>query len=292
MTDMEIPERWLAHENVAVLRSEEISLPARKRDSYKGNYGRVLILGGSVGYTGAVSLCAHAAVRSGAGLVSVGVPEAIYPITAVKQDEAMPFPLKAPLNAAEVWDRLRQADVCVIGPGMGRTGDTVRFVQDVLRETAVPTVVDADGLYALSRDLRILEESKAPFILTPHAGEFTRLGGTLTEDRVEDARRFVKAHPCILVLKGHRTVTVFPDGETWILAAGNPGMAKGGSGDVLAGILGGMLGQLPLKDAVRAGLCIHGDAGDRCAEMLGEYSMTPSDMIAAIPAVTKAMAER
>ena len=201
MTDLEIPESWLAHEGVAVLRPEEISLPVRARDSYKGDYGRVLILGGSVGYTGAVNLCAHAAVRAGAGLVSVGVPEAIYPITAVKQDEAMPFPLHAPLNAGEVFDRLARADVCVIGPGMGRAADTVRFVQDVLRETAVPTVVDADGLYALSRDLRILETAQAPFILTPHAGEFTCLGGTLTDDRVADARRFVERHPCVLVLK-------------------------------------------------------------------------------------------
>lgn len=292
MTDLEIPESWLAHEGVAVLRPEEISLPVRARDSYKGDYGRVLILGGSVGYTGAVNLCTHAAVRAGAGLVSVGVPEAIYPITAVKQDEAMPFPLHAPLNAGEVFDRLARADVCVTGPGMGRAADAVRFVQDVLRETAVPTVVDADGLYALSRDLRILETTKAPFILTPHAGEFTRLGGTLTDDRVADARRFVERHPCVLVLKGHRTVIAFPDGETLILAAGNPGMAKGGSGDVLAGILGGMLGQLPLKDAVRAGVCIHADAGDRCAAELGEYAMTPSDMIAAIPAVTKTMTGR
>lgn len=287
-----IPENWLAHDNVTVLRPEDVSLPVRKRDSYKGNYGRVLILGGCVGYTGAVSLCTRAAVRVGAGLVSVGVPRDIYPIIAVKQDEAMAFPLSQPLYAPEVFEKLHRTDVCVIGPGLGRGPDAVDFAREVLRETAVPTVVDADGLYALSGDLGLLDGAKAPMILTPHAGEFTRLGGTLTEDRVADARRFVEQHPCVLVLKGHRTVVAFPDGETWVLAAGNPGMAKGGSGDVLAGVLGGLLGQLTVAEAVRAGVCIHAAAGDRCAAELGEYAMTPSDMIAAIPAVTKSMIGR
>lgn len=284
-----IPPAWLSHPDTSVLRPEERSLPVRPRDSHKGDYGKVLILGGAVGYTGAVSMCAHAAVRSGAGLVSVGVPEAIWPIVAVKQDVAMPFPAD---TFREVSEKLDRCDVCVIGPGLGRSRERLQLARDVLEAVTVPTVVDADALFAVSRDMEVLKRTKAPLVLTPHAVEFTRMGGGLTEDRVEDARRFVSAHGCTLVLKGHRTVIAFPEGDAHILAAGNPGMAKGGSGDVLAGVLGAMLGQLPMKEAVLTGACIHAAAGDLCAKELGEYAMTPTDMIAALPAVTKSMTGR
>lgn len=284
-----IPETWLSHPDTSVLLPEDRSLPVRPRDSHKGDYGRVLILGGAVGYTGAVSMCAHAAVRSGAGLVSVGVPEAVWPILAVKQDVAMPFPADTFRDTAE---KLAWCDVCVIGPGMGRDRARLQLARDVLEAVTVPTVADADALFALSRDMGILKRTKAPLILTPHAGEFTRMGGVLTDDRAADARHFVSAHGCTLVLKGHRTVIAFPEGDAHILAAGNPGMSKGGSGDVLAGVLGAMLGQLPLKEAVLTGTCVHAAAGDLCAKELGEYGMTPTDMIRALPAVTKSMTGR
>ena len=284
-----IPETWLSHPDTSVLLPEDRSLPVRPRDSHKGDYGRVLILGGAVGYTGAVSRCAHAAVRSGAGLVSVGVPEAVWPILAVKQDVAMPFPADTFRDTAE---KLAWCDVCVIGPGMGRDRARLQLARDVLEAVTVPTVADADALFALSRDMGILKRTKAPLILTPHAGEFTRMGGVLTDDRAADARHFVSAHGCTLVLKGHRTVIAFPEGDAHILAAGNPGMSKGGSGDVLAGVLGAMLGQLPLKEAVLTGTCVHAAAGDLCAKELGEYGMTPTDMIRALPAVTKSMTGR
>lgn len=288
----DIPSNWLLHPDTMVLLPEERSLPIRPRDSHKGDYGKVLILGGAVGYTGAVSMCAAAAVRAGAGLVSVGVPEEIYPIVAVKLDAAMPFPMKSPLLTQALQKRLAECDVCVIGPGLGRARETVRFVWDVLTESRVPTVVDADALYALSRDMDILQRIRAPLILTPHAVEFERMGGHLTENRAEDARRFAAQHGCVMVLKGHRTVAAFPEGDVHILAAGNPGMAKGGSGDVLAGILGALLGQLPLKEAVLTGICIHAAAGDLCAEELGEYGMTPMDIIGHLPAITKSMTGR
>ena len=284
-----IPETWLSHPDTSVLLPEDRSLPVRPRDSHKGDYGRVLILGGAVGYTGAVSMCAHAAVRSGAGLVSVGVPEAVWPILAVKQDVAMPFPADTFRDTAE---KLAWCDVCVIGPGMGRDRARLQLARDVLEAVTVPTVADADALFALSRDMGILKRTKAPLILTPHAGEFTRMGGVLTDDRAADARHFVSAHGCTLVLKGHRTVIAFPEGDAHILAAGNPGMSKGGSGDVLAGVLGAMLGQIPLKEAVLTGTCVHAAAGDLCAKELGEYGMTPTDMIRALPAVTKSMTGR
>lgn len=268
--------------------SSEIGLPVRRKDTHKSDYGKILILGGSVGYTGAVSLCARAAVRSGAGLVSVGVPSDIYPIVAVKLNEPMPFPLAQPLNFGQVEEKLTASDVCVIGPGLGRSEDALGFARDVIAHSKVPTVIDADALFAVKDDLVLLQGK----IITPHAGEFTRLGGVLTGAPAEDARCFAQAHGCITVLKGPETAIAFPDGKVYLNRGGNPGMAVGGSGDVLAGIIGGLLGQLSVEHAVVAGVCIHGAAGDRCAEQMGEYSMTPSDMIEALPYVMKPMIGR
>lgn len=267
---------------------EDIRLPVRKRDTHKSDYGKVLILGGSVGYTGAVSMCARAAIRSGAGLVSVGVPEEIYPIIAAKLDEPMPFPIKQPLCYDEIAAKLAVSDVCVIGPGLGRSEAAQQLARDVLKHTNIPTVVDADALFAAKDDLQLLRGK----IITPHAGEFARLGGVLTGDPGADAARFTDAHGCVTVLKGPETAIAFPNGKVYISRGGNPGMAVGGSGDVLAGILGGLLGQLPVEQAVIAGVCIHAAAGDLCAEGLGEYSMTPTDMIEALPKIMKPMIGR
>ena len=266
----------------------EIGLPVRKRDTHKSDYGKLLIFGGSVGYTGAVSLCARAAIRSGAGLVSVGVPKEIYPIIAAKMDEPMPFPLDEPLGYEQIANKLAASTVCVIGPGLGRSEDALQFAREVLTHTTVPTVVDADGLFAVKDDLHLLQGK----IITPHAGEFTRLGGVLTGNQAADAQAFSDAYGCVTVLKGPETAIAFPNGKVYVSRGGNPGMAVGGSGDVLAGIIGGLLGQLPVEQAVVAGVCIHGAAGDLCAERYGEYSMTPSDMIAALPEVMKPMIGR
>jgi len=266
----------------------EIGLPVRKRNTHKSDYGKVLILGGSLGYTGAVSMCARAAVRSGAGLVSVGVPEEIYPIIAAKLDEPMPFPLRKPLAYEQVADKLAASDVCVIGPGLGRSADALQFARDVLAHSKASTVVDADALFAAKDELELLQGK----IITPHEGEFTRLGGVLTGNPADDAARFADAHGCVTVLKGPETAIAFPEGKVFISRGGNPGMAVGGSGDVLAGIIGGLLGQLPLEQAIIAGVCIHGAAGDLCAERLGEYSMTPTDMIEALPEIMKPMIGR
>lgn len=267
---------------------DRVCLPVRKRDTHKSDYGKLLILGGSVGYTGAVSLCARAAVRAGAGLVSVGVPESIYPIIAMKLDEPMPFPLEQPLQFDQVAEKLRASTVCVIGPGLGRSTDALRFARDVLRKRTIPMVVDADALFAAKDDLRLLRGT----IITPHAGEFARLGGDVTDDRVENAALFGSKFGCTVVLKGPETVVAFPEGRVYVCPVGNPGMATGGSGDVLAGIIGALLGQLPMETAVLYGVLIHGAAGDLCATRLGEYSMCPSDMIEALPAVMKDMIGR
>ena len=254
-------------------------LPRRASDTNKYDYGRVLIVGGCVGYTGAPTLCAHAALRCGAGLVSVGVPEAIYAITAVKNDAAMSFPLpsadgKLMADALpELLERLRAA--------------LTALVQAVVLRSETPLVLDADALFAVAQDVTVLDRARAPIVLTPHDGEFARLAGADAAGRAEAASAFAAAHGCTVVRKGPETVCAFPDGDTAVLRAGNPGMAKGGSGDVLAGMLGALLCQMPARDAVETAVWLHGRAGDVCAARMGEYAMNPTDVIAALPEVTK-----
>ncbi len=300
IADIGIPGEILetsATETFAVT-GEDVSLPRRKEISHKSDYGKLFILGGSLGYTGAPSICAHAALRAGTGLVYLGVPERIYDITAVKNTEAMPFPLaddgggKLSSRAlAAAAERLAECDVGVIGCGLGRSDELTELVQALAANSRKQLVIDADGLFALAGGLSVLEKCARPAVLTPHEGEFRRLGGVLTGDRQADARAFAEKHGCVLVLKGHRTVCAFPDGEVYIICAGNAGMAKGGSGDALAGILGAMLCQLPLKRAVLTGAWLHARAGDLCAEKMGQYSMTASDLIDTLPQAEKEIIE-
>lgn len=275
-----------------------VRLPKRVRESSKRDYGRLLILAGSRGYTGAPSFTSRAAVRGGAGLVWLGVPESIYAVTAVKNDEAMPFPLPCDAQGRltaealpEVEARLERMSCLAIGPGLGRSAGVTEFVQGALAASRVPTVVDADALWALSRDMSSLEDAACPLVLTPHEGEFAMLGGLLDGDRVASARRFASRWGCTLVLKGSGSVVAFPDGECYVNQTGNPGMARGGSGDVLTGLMAAMLCQLPFRDAVRAAVYLHGLAGDMAAGELGEYGMTPTDMIRLLPAALKTVTE-
>lgn len=282
------------------LRDGAVTLPRRRVDTHKGDYGKVLIIGGAVGYTGAPTLCARAAVRAGAGLVYLGVPKPIYEITAVKNDEAMPFPLPAdagggvsPAAVDAVLDRLKGCDVCALGPGMGKGEGTAAIVRAVLGSgMAKPLVLDADALNVLKPMLPLLRAYPGPVILTPHGGEFARLGGDNSGDLVAEACRFSAYTGAVLVLKNHRSVVAFPDGEVYITTHGNPGMAKGGSGDALTGILAAMLGQFPLRRAICAGVHLHGLAGDLCAARLGEYAMTATDLIETLPEATQKMLEK
>ena len=266
---------------------KDIALPVRKPDTHKGDYGKCLIAAGSVGYTGAASMAAHAAVRAGAGLVFLGVPEPIYAIEAVKNDEVIVFPLPSEDGrlgkgaADELRARLETCDTALIGPGLGRSEGVTETVLALLRSSRAPLVLDADGINAVSEHIHVLYEAPCPLILTPHEGEFARLGGDIRAlGRAAAAERFAREYGCILVLKGHRTITAFPDGELFLNTTGNAGMAKGGSGDVLAGVLAALLGQgLPLKKAVPYAVWLHGRAGDLAAAKFGEYSMTPCDMI-------------
>lgn len=279
----------------------DVCFPRRRADAHKGDFGKCYILGGSVGYSGAPVLAAQAAVRTGAGLVTVGVPAPVWPVAAAKLTEAMPCPLPAgkegqlSLDAGEaVHGRLDGCGVCLIGPGLGRGNSTSAVVRRLLAEIHVPVVLDADGINALEGHIDVLDARKGLHtILTPHDGEFARLGGDLSGgDRLGAARAFAMEHGCCLVLKGHGTITAFPDGTAYINTTGNPGMAKGGSGDVLSGIILSLLGQgMPARQAVPLAVWLHGAAGDLCAGEIGEYGMTPSDLVSALPRVIRAHME-
>ncbi len=261
-----------------------LCLPRRPDESHKGDYGKILVLGGSVGYSGAPTLCAKAAVRSGAGLVWLGVPAEIYAVTAAKNDEVMPFPLpsaqgKLSPQALDALDeRMAQAEVVVAGPGLGR-GEGTGALTEYLLNSDKPLVLDADCLWALAEQREHLRARKALTVLTPHEGEFERLYPQCSGARQTDALAFSRAYGCVLLLKGHRSLVAFPDGRCYTVGAGNAGMATGGSGDVLAGVLGAMLGQFWGDAALLAGAWLHARAGDLAAAALGEYAMAASDIL-------------
>ncbi|MEY8387638.1 NAD(P)H-hydrate dehydratase [Oscillospiraceae bacterium 38-13] len=269
------------------------ALPPRKRDGHKGDFGKVLVAGGSVGYTGAPYLTASAAVKSGCGLVYLGVPEDIWPVEAARCVSAMPFPLPANRRGGLgiralplLLERLEGCDVLALGPGLGRSGSARRLALELLRQTERPVVLDADGINALEGHIDILDRRRGRVtILTPHDGEFARIGGGLG-DRAGAARAFAQAHGCILVLKGHRTITAGPEGNVLVNTTGNSGLAKGGSGDVLTGLIASLLAQgaSPVM-AAAGGAWIHGRAGDLAAEALTEYCAAPEDVSAAFPRV-------
>lgn len=283
-----------------VLRQPDSQLPRRPRNAHKGDFGKLFILAGSEGFTGAPVLAARAALRTGAGLVYLGVPRGIYPIIAVKCDEAMPFPL--PEDYSAILEKARGCDAAVIGPGLGRAPGTEQLVLSLLTGLDIPVVLDADGINALAGHIDILDKRSGPTVLTPHEGEFARLTGCElpVKDRLSAAQSFAREHDCILVLKGQGTVTAAPDGSACINASGNPGMAKGGSGDVLAGMIAALLGQKHLRreggdntwELVRTAVCLHGMAGDLCAKKFGEYAMLPTDLIEALPEVLKRYSEQ
>ena len=289
-----IPEALLSGCDVHAIVRSDIRLPKRPLLAHKGDFGKILILGGSVGYTGAPTLCARAALRAGAGLVSVGVPKSIYEITAVKNDEAMPFPLaeddvgRLSSQAADVaLSRTAGMDAVIAGPGLGRSESMPGLIRRLVTECRSSLVLDADALFALSDQCDVLKGSAKPVVLTPHEGEFARFPTQHTGDRSADARRFAMEYGCVLVLKGYATVCAFPDGEVWINTSGGPALAKGGSGDVLSGVIGALLCLMPLKAAVTAAVWIHANAGDRCAERLGENGVLASDVIDALPIVMR-----
>lgn len=264
-------------------------LPVRKVNTHKGDYGKVLLLCGSKGYTGAVALAAMGALRCGAGLVYLGVPESIYEIEALKLLEPVVFPLPdedgmySDLACGPITLKLGKMDAVLMGPGIGQSEGVLSVVKTVLKEFQGPVVLDADGINVLAMHKDILRDRTASTILTPHDGEFARLGGRISDNRMECAKELAGELGCIILLKGHHTVIT--DGiECYRNETGNPGMAVGGSGDVLSGIIVSLLGQgvSPLL-AAACGAWLHGASGDLCAQEIGQYGMLPQDMLNALP---------
>lgn len=269
-------------------------LPSRPETGHKGTFGRCLVVAGSVGYTGAPVLAANAAVRSGAGLVFLAVPRSLWPVAAVKCDEAMPMPYpedeagRFALSALPgLLDRAAGCDALLLGPGLGRCEGLDRLVTDFLRQTGErPLVLDADGLNALSGHIDSPVERRN-WVLTPHDGEYARFMGRLPgPDRGSAALALSRRLECVTVLKGHGTIIAAPDGTVYRNPTGNHGMAKGGSGDVLSGVILSLLaqGMEPLR-AAAAGVWVHGRAGDIAAGRFGYRGMTPTDMIRCLPDV-------
>lgn len=299
--DIGIPQELvdgLESDTFAVL-PEEVSLPRRDPNGHKGDFGRDFILAGSMGYTGAPVMAAEAASRTGAGLVYLGVPDSVYAITAIKCLEVMPSPVPCDEDGLISWDArayvremLKKCNVCLAGPGMGQSYQLQSLMELLVGESEIPLILDADALNILAADPKVLKNAKGTVVLTPHPGEFARLGGNTENGRIEAARTFAKEYGVILVLKGHRTVTALPDGRVFLNTTGGPALAKGGSGDVLAGMITSLLGQgFAAEKAVPAAVFLHGLAGDICAERLGEYSVTAADLLAAIPEAIKSVME-
>jgi hydroxyethylthiazole kinase-like uncharacterized protein yjeF len=276
---------------------EAVVLPQRPHDAHKGTFGTVVVLAGSLGFTGAAYLAATAAARTGAGLVRLLVADSIYPILAAKCTEVMatPVPEVAPgaVGHAAYDSILRQlatAEAGVIGPGLGRDRSTWRLILDLTQHVSCPLVLDADALNALSDSPRLKGRLGKGRVLTPHPGEMARLTGrsidAIASDRVSAARKAAKEWGAVVVLKGARTVVAHPDGRTSEDPHEVPALATGGTGDVLAGMIGGLMaqGSDPYSAAV-TGVYIHAAAGRRLSQRLGDSGLLAGDLLLEIPQV-------
>ena len=269
--------------------------PPRAPQSHKGDFGRVGIVAGSTGLTGAAALCGLGALRVGAGLVTVAMPASQQPILAVKLTEAMTVAMpetKAQTLSLKALPALTEfaerSDALAIGPGLSQQSETKQLIRQWLPMLRTPTVLDADGLNAVAEDLAVLKRLAQPIIVTPHPGEMARLITLSAEDVQSDreriAQEFAKKYGVIVVLKGHRTIVANVDGASSVNETGNPGMASGGVGDVLTGMIAGLLGQrLALFDAARLAVHLHGLAGDLAAERRGTVGLIASDLVDTIP---------
>ncbi len=276
-------------------------------DSNKGMYGHILIVGGSLGKSGAAAMAGMAALRAGCGLSTVATPGSALASVAGFAAELMTEPLPetdtgsiamGALESGQFEQLVKPATVVAIGPGIGRNTETVEFVRQAVRQTKIPQVIDADGLNAFQGHTDRLDGSKRPLVLTPHPGEMSRLAGIsipeVQANRLEVARKFAREHHLILVLKGNRTVVALPDGTGWINPTGNPGMATGGTGDILTGMTAGIIGQMQndIPRAAVAAVYMHGLAGDVAAESMGVHSLVATDLLAALPEAFRRATQR
>jgi yjeF C-terminal region, hydroxyethylthiazole kinase-related/yjeF N-terminal region len=303
VADIGIPEKAVFSQNINsyVIDQNDVSfiIPARKNDTNKGSYGKIFILTGSKGMTGSGCLCAKAALRSGAGLVYVGVPSSLATIYGSSLVEPIIMPLEdagkghIPLESVEhILKQMEKMDIMALGPGLSVNYDIRGIVGEIIKKSRIPLILDADALNSVADDLQVLNELKAEAVITPHPGEMARLTGlTIDEvqsDRIKVARDFAARWRLIVVLKGSRTIIALPDGTIYINTTGNPGMASGGSGDVLTGIIAGLAGQgIELADAAVAGVYLHGLAGDAAAIKKGVHGLIAGDMVEELPYVIK-----
>jgi NAD(P)H-hydrate epimerase len=274
---------------------------SRKRDSHKGSYGHVFILSGSLGKTGAAAMAAKAALKMGAGLVTVGTPESCLPIIARSMIELMTEPLPetskktlASTGLERILSLLEGKDALLIGPGISTHPSTSELVLSLMPKINVPVVIDADALNILASQPEALKSLPQPAILTPHPGEFARLLHLSTQEvvknKLELAPQFAKKYGVYLVLKGYRTLVVNPEGLVYVNPTGNPGMATAGAGDVLGGMIASMIIQeKDLLEAILAAVYIHGLSGDIGVEKLGERALTAGNLITYLPSALKRM---
>jgi len=294
------PESIVSSLNLEVTTPRDFAalLAPRPRDSNKGMYGHVLVVGGSFGKSGAAAMAGMSALRAGAGLSTVATPARVLTSVASFAAEVMTEPLAetsagsialAAVESGRFLDLTRPMTVVAIGPGIGRHPETVQFVHEAVHQTKLPLVLDADGLNAFEGQANLLDGRRRPLVLTPHPGEMSRLAGisikAVQADRLTVARSFAREHHLVLVLKGDRTIVALPDGSAWVNPTGNPGMATGGTGDILTGMTAGVIAQMP-NDYARAAIAavyLHGLAGDVAAERMGEHSLVATDLLAGLP---------
>ena len=269
----------------------EHPLPEKPRSAHKGTNGTLLAVCGSYGMTGAAAMCAEAAMRTGAGLVRLAVPDIIYPILASKLSEPVFLPMKSEscgtLGSGSyevIYQSLLLSQAGLIGCGMGLNDETKELVSKLVSASPKPLVIDADGINALSENINILKTASAPIILTPHPAEMARLTGTdasaVQSSRYKTASDFAKEYSVTVVLKGADTLIALPDGRVFVNRTGNNGMAKGGSGDVLAGMAASLLAQgMSPEAAAISAVYYHGLAGDRCRDKYSSRAMLPTDLI-------------
>ncbi len=270
-------------------------LPTRPPTLHKGDAGRVFILAGAQGMSGAAALCVQGALRTGAGLVTLGLPKRLHNPMVEKLTEALfivlPETSEGTLSLAglpTILQACEHADAVAIGPGLSQHSQTKQLVRQLLPKITKPLVLDADGLNALAEEVDLLCRRPLPTILTPHPGEMGRLVRLSVEDVQRDRQRiataFAKKYRVVVVLKGHATVVASFDGERYLNTTGNPGMASGGTGDVLTGMIAALLGQqLSWFDAARLGVYLHGLAGDLAAAERGQVGLIASDIVDRIP---------
>lgn len=301
VVDISIPQDILRGGQTELITERKVKkiMPRRPAAAHKGDFGRVLVVGGSVGMSGAVCLAALACARSGAGLVTAAVPEGIHTVAEIKLTEVMTRPLpqtRGGFLSAEaagiIKELLEGMNVLALGPGLGTDGETVALVAKILKSVKIPCVIDADGINAIARSGFRLREMQGSAIITPHPGEMARLMGCsvaeVQADRLGNARRVAGETGAVVVLKGAGTVVVSPGGKAYINSTGNPGMASGGTGDVLTGIIAGFLAQgLSPEDAAVAGVYLHGLAGDQVAGERGAAGILAGDMVEALPGLIR-----